>query len=55
MLVQMDVGDLPGVESVSSDHRTGVTEVTFEDTVVSPDDIIAAVVKAGYGAEQIGE
>jgi Cu+-exporting ATPase len=51
MLIQMDVSDLPGVTAVSSDHRTSMTEVTFDDEVVGPTEIIAAVVKAGYGAE----
>lgn len=51
MLIQMDLGDLPGVTSVTSDHRSSITEVTFDDGLVSPADIIAAIVKAGYGAE----
>lgn len=51
MLVQMDVGDIPGVDSVACDHRTGITEVTFAEGTVSPEAVIAAITKAGYGAE----
>jgi copper chaperone CopZ len=55
MLIQMDVADLPGVSDVSSDHRTGMTEVTFDDAVTSPEGVIAAIVKAGYGAELLSD
>lgn len=55
MVIQMDLGDLDGVSSVTSDHRTGVTEVTYDDSLTGPDQIIAAIVKAGYGAELQGE
>ncbi|MHB1017396.1 MAG: heavy-metal-associated domain-containing protein [Coriobacteriia bacterium] len=55
MLIQMDLGDLAGVTGVSSDHRTGITEVTYDDEVTGPDQIIATVVKAGYGAALEGE
>lgn len=55
MLVQMDVSDLRGVTSVTSDHRTSLTEVTFDDAVTGPDEIIATIVKAGYGAGLKGE
>jgi Cu+-exporting ATPase len=51
MLIQMDVGDLDGVESVASDHRTASTEVTYDADVTDAGAIIEAIVKAGYGAE----
>lgn len=51
MLIQMDVGDLDGVESVTSDHRTASTEVTYDVDVTDAETIIDAIVKAGYGAE----
>lgn len=51
MLIQMDVGDLPGVTSVHADHRTGTTEVTYDEATVTPDDIVETIVKAGYGAK----
>lgn len=53
MLIQMDVGDLAGVESVSADHRTGNTTVTYDDERVATADIVDAIVKAGYGATLI--
>ena len=55
MLIQMDVSDLAGVTTVSADHRTGMTEVTYDDSVASADEIIEAIAKAGYGAELAGE
>jgi len=53
MLVQMDVSDLEGVSAVSSDHRTSLTEVTYDDSLVGPAEIIGAITKAGYGAEVV--
>lgn len=55
MLIQMDVGDLAGVDSVNSDHRTGITEVTYDDAALSPDQIVDTIVKAGYGAEALDD
>ena len=55
MLIQMDVSDLAGVTAVSADHRTGMTEVTYDDSVASVDEIIESIAKAGYGAELAGE
>ena len=51
MLIQMDLSDLDGVQAVAVDHRSGLSEVTFDDTVVDPEAIVAAIVRAGYGAE----
>lgn len=55
MLIQMDVSDLPGVSAVSADHRTGMTDVTFDESTVSSDEIVDAIAKAGYGAELADE
>ncbi len=55
MLIQMDVSDLTGVTSVVSDHRTAMTEVVFDDEVVGPDEVIAAITAAGYGAELVAD
>ncbi|MBN2841378.1 MAG: heavy-metal-associated domain-containing protein [Coriobacteriia bacterium] len=55
MLIQMDLSDLDGVTGVLSDHRTGVTEVTYDDTIIGPDQVIAAIVRLGYGAELLAE
>jgi Cu+-exporting ATPase len=51
MLIEMSVGDLDGVDSVSSDHRTGETRVVFDSDRVTTDRIIEEIQKAGYGAE----
>jgi copper chaperone CopZ len=51
MLIQMEVGDLDGVISVSADHRTGLAEVQHDSAIVAPDDIVAVILKLGYGAE----
>jgi len=51
MLVQMNVEDLPGVESVTSDFRTGVTEVAYDPDQLAVDNIVDTIVAAGYGAE----
>jgi copper chaperone len=51
MLVKMELEDVPGVISASSDFRTGMTDVTYDPSVASVDALIAAVVAAGYGAE----
>jgi copper chaperone CopZ len=55
MLIQMDLADLEGVASATSDHRTAITEVTYDDAVTGADDIIGAIIKAGYGAELVEE
>lgn len=54
MLIQMELGDLAGVSAATADHRTGLTEVTFDDEVTNPAEIVDAIVKAGYGAELAG-
>lgn len=54
MLIQMNVGDLEGVHAVVSDYASGITEVTFDPEVVSVEDVVAEVEKAGYGAEVAG-
>jgi Cu+-exporting ATPase len=51
MLVQMELEDLPGVVTAASDFNTGITEVTYDPAQVTVDDLVAAVVSAGYGAE----
>lgn len=52
MLVQMTLEDLAGVSSASSDYRTGITQVEYDPSVVTVDDLIGAIVSAGYGAER---
>jgi len=52
-LVQMSVGDLEGVAAVTSDFQTGLTVVEYEAEMLAPDDIIAAIVQAGYSASLV--
>lgn len=51
MLIQMNVGDLDGVDSVTADLASGMTDVDFDDTKVDVQTIIDEIVRAGYGAE----
>jgi copper chaperone CopZ len=55
MVIQMDLGDLPGVTSAAADHRTGITEVVYDDSLVTPEQIVAVITKAGYGAEPVAD
>jgi len=54
MLIQMSVEDLAGVESVHSDYSTGITEVRHDPDLLDGSAIVTEIVKAGYGAEQLG-
>ena len=54
MLVDMTLGDLEGVESSVTDLAGGITTVAFDSSVVSVDDLIAAVRSVGYEAEPAG-
>ncbi|MHB1341929.1 MAG: heavy-metal-associated domain-containing protein [Coriobacteriia bacterium] len=51
MLIQLSVGDLPGVLGVNADAASGLTEVTYDPDQVTADAIVQEIVKAGYGAE----
>ncbi|MDP2182741.1 MAG: heavy-metal-associated domain-containing protein [Actinomycetota bacterium] len=51
MLVDMTVGDLDGVDSVSTDYVTGATDVMFDSDVVTTEDIVAAIRSAGYDVD----
>jgi copper chaperone CopZ len=53
MLVQMELEDVGGVVSARSDFRTGMTEVEYEPDQVTVGDLVAAIVRAGYGAEAV--
>lgn len=54
MLIEMNVGDLDGVANVKADHASAVATVEFDPAVVTTDQILAEIVKAGYGAEVLG-
>lgn len=51
MLVDMTLGELPGVEQSQTDLTSGMTEVRYDPSVVGVDDLISAVRSAGYEAE----
>jgi copper chaperone CopZ len=50
MLIEMNLTDLQGVESVSCDYKTGITEVTYDAATVAPEQIVSEIEKAGYQA-----
>lgn len=51
MLVDMTLGDLEGVVSATTDLANGITEAVIERSVVSTDDLVAAIRGVGYEAE----
>jgi len=53
MLIEMEVGELSGVQSVTSDHAQGLTVVSYDEAATSPDQIVGAITKAGYAAELV--
>ncbi len=52
MLIEMNVGEMKGVSEVSVDLAESSTRVTFDDSVVGVDAIIAEIEKSGYGVER---
>jgi copper chaperone CopZ len=53
MLVDMTVGDLEGVTEVKTDHASGDTVVTFDDSRVTLDAIVESIREVGYEAEPV--
>jgi copper chaperone len=51
MLIDMTVGDLDGVESVSTEYATGRTIVTYDSDALELGAIIEAIRSVGYDAE----
>jgi len=51
MLIEMNVSDLPGIESVRASHADGLTTVTFDPSTIDADKIAAEIRAAGYDAE----
>jgi copper chaperone CopZ len=51
MLIEMDVGDLPGVAAVRASHVDGTAEVTYDPALTDPETIAQTIRQAGYGAE----
>jgi Cu+-exporting ATPase len=51
MLVDLTLGDLPGVVTSKTDHASGDTIVEFDPDVVSVEGVIEAIRSVGYDAE----
>jgi copper chaperone CopZ len=51
MLIDMTVGDLPGVSSAMADYAKGTTHVDFDPSVISAKEIVDAITAGGYTAE----
>jgi copper chaperone len=51
MLIEMNVGDLPGVEEVRASQADCLTTVTYDESKTDAESIVAEIVAAGYGAE----
>lgn len=54
MLVEMNVSDLPGIESVKASVADCLTTVTYDETAQTAEKIVAEIRDAGYDAEIIG-
>ena len=50
MLVDMTLQDLDGVSEAQTDLTSGTTEVSFDASIVSVDDLIGAIRAVGYEA-----
>lgn len=50
MLIEMNVSDLPGIDSVRASHADGVTTVTYDPTITDVAAVIAEIKTAGYEA-----
>jgi len=51
MLIEMTVGDLAGVSHVKADYAKGTAHVEFDPSAIAPEEIVTAIVDAGYTAE----
>lgn len=52
MLVDMTVGELEGVQEVSTELASGQTRVVYDRDLLAVDDIIAAIRGVGYDASE---
>ncbi|MDP2233043.1 MAG: heavy-metal-associated domain-containing protein [Actinomycetota bacterium] len=51
MLIEMNVGELTGIESVTASRNDGTTVVTYDATRIDESRIASAIRTAGYEAE----
>ena len=52
MLVDLTLGELPGVSSSKTDHASGDTVVSYDPEIVCVESMIEAIRSVGYDAEQ---
>ncbi|HEY5540126.1 MAG TPA: heavy-metal-associated domain-containing protein [Coriobacteriia bacterium] len=52
MLVDLTLGELPGVSSSKTDHASGDTVVSYDPEIVGVESMIEAIRSVGYDAEQ---
>jgi Cu+-exporting ATPase len=50
ILIKEELGELPGVSDVAVDHSTGEGSFSLDESLSSPDNVIAAIKNAGYAA-----
>ena len=53
LLIDDVVEDLEGVQRSQTDNRAGRAVVVLDPTVVSVEDVVAAIAEAGYEAEAV--
>jgi copper chaperone CopZ len=51
MLIDITLADVEGVIGSRTDHATGMAEVTYDDSLTSPERITEAIRSVGYEAE----
>jgi copper chaperone CopZ len=51
MLIEMNVGDLPGIEEVKASHADNLTVVTYDPSAVTAEEIAEEIRRSGYDAE----
>lgn len=51
MLIDMTLGDIPGVHEAKTEYASGITTVTCDPAMVTEDDLVAAVHSVGYVAK----
>jgi sulfite exporter TauE/SafE/copper chaperone CopZ len=53
--IEAEVGRLTGVKRISLDYTTGSCAVAFDDRLMQPDTIVAAIERLGYQVEECSE
>ncbi len=53
LLVDLTLSEIEGVVESKTDHANGLSVVVYDDAVVTPAQLIAAVQSVGYEADQL--